>query len=103
MIDMIGLKVALHETAQGLHSAGGLDAATMHDIRTICLPPIKQFTAQQIRRLRRENEVSQAVFAAYLNMNPSTVRRWESGQQSPNGPSLKLLNLVDQKGLNILG
>jgi DNA-binding transcriptional regulator YiaG len=47
------------------------------------------------RRLR--NKASQAMFAAYLNTSPSTVQKWEQGQKSPNGPSLKLLNLVDQK------
>jgi hypothetical protein len=39
------------------------------------------------------------VFAAYLNTSPPTVQKWEQGQKMPNGPSLKLLNLVDRKGL----
>lgn len=99
---MSELKDALLETAQGLHDAGGLSITTMREIEAICLPPVKQFTAQQIKRLRLKNEVSQAVFAAYLNTSPSTVQKWEAGQKSPNGPSLKLLNLVDQQGLNIL-
>ncbi|WP_232369649.1 helix-turn-helix domain-containing protein [Alteromonas sp. KC3] len=46
--------------------------------------------------------MSQAVFAAYLNTTPSTVRQWEQGAKRPRGTSLKLLNLVAQKGLEIL-
>jgi len=55
----------------------------------------------------RDNDVfsvkaSQAVFAAFLNTSPSTVQKWEQGQKKPNGPSLKLLNLVDTHGLEAL-
>jgi len=53
-------------------------------------------------RLRTRYKASQAVFAAYLNTRPSTVHKWEQGQKNPNGPSLKLLNLVDVHGLEAL-
>jgi putative transcriptional regulator len=42
------------------------------------------------------------VFAAYLNTSTSTVQKWEQGQKHPNGPSMKLLNLADRKGLDLL-
>jgi len=41
--------------------------------------------------------------AMYLNTIPSTVQKWEQGQKQPNGPSLKQLNIVDHKGLGVLG
>jgi putative transcriptional regulator len=63
---------------------------------------VKVYSAEQIKRIRLCNRASQAVFAAYLNTSPSTVQKWERGQKKPNGPSLKLLNLVDQKGLEVL-
>ena len=31
--------------------------------------------------------------------SPSTLRKWEIGEKHPSGPSLKLLNLLDRKGL----
>ncbi|ADE15440.1 helix-turn-helix domain protein [Nitrosococcus halophilus Nc 4] len=93
---------AVHETAHGLHKAGVMDAKTMREFDALCLPPIKQYTPAQIKRIRTRNKASQAVFAAYLNTSPSTVQKWEQGQKKPNGPSLKLLNLVDQKGLEAL-
>ena len=93
---------AMHETAKGLHEAGGLKQATMREIDALCLPKIKDYSAQQIKRIRTRNNASQAVFAAYLNISPSTIQKWEAGQKHPNGPSLKLLSLVDQKGIDAL-
>lgn len=92
----------VHETAKGLHDAGVMKATTMREFDALCLPPIKEYSAAQIKRLRLKYKASQAVFAAYLNTSPSTVQKWEQGLKKPNGPSLKLLNLVDEKGLSML-
>src|SRR5690606_112675 len=92
----------VHETAKDLKQAGILDELTMHEFDALCLPPVKKYSARQIKRIRVQNKASQAVFAAYLNTSVSTVQKWEQGQKSPNGPSLKLLNIVDQKGLEAL-
>jgi putative transcriptional regulator len=71
----------------------------MREFDALCLQPVRTLSAAQIKRLR----VSQAVFAAYLNTSPSTVQKWERGEKKPDGPSLKLLNLVERKGLEVLG
>ena len=92
----------VHDTAKGLHEAGVMDTKTMREFDALCLTPVKNLSAAQIKRLRMRNKASQAVFAAYLNTSPSTVQKWEQGQKKPNGPSLKLLNLVQQKGLDAL-
>lgn len=93
---------AVHKTAKGLHKAGAMDTKTMREFDALCLPPVKEYSARQIRRIREQNKASQAVFAAYLNTSPSTVQKWEQGQKRPNGPSLKLLNLVAERGLEAL-
>lgn len=93
----------VHETAKGLHEAGVMDATTMREFDALCLPLVKDMTAAQIKRLRTKSKASQAVFAAYLNTSLSTVQKWEQGQKKPNGPSLKLLNLIQQRGLEALG
>ena len=92
----------VHDTAKGLHEAGVMDTKTMREFDALCLTPVKNLSAAQIKRLRTRNKASQAVFAAYLNTSRSTVQKWEQGQKKPNGPSLKLLNLVQQKGLEAL-
>ena len=92
----------VHEGAKDLQNAGVLDEVTMREFDALCLPPVKKYTAVQIKQIRTRNKASQAVFAAYLNTSPSTVQKWERGAKSPNGPSLKLLNLVDRKGIEVL-
>jgi putative transcriptional regulator len=92
------LEVA-HEIATDIHQAGGIDTQTMHEFDAKCLPPVKHYPTTQIQRVRLNNNVSQAVFAAYLNTSPSTIRQWEQGLRNPSGVSLKLLNLVDHHGL----
>jgi putative transcriptional regulator len=54
---------------------------------------------RRIKSLRESAHVSQAVFAAVLNTSVSTVQKWEVGDKKPSGPSLKLLNLIERKGL----
>jgi putative transcriptional regulator len=80
-----------------------MSTTTMREFDAACLPPVKSMSAAQIKRLRTRNKASQAVFAAYLNTSPSTVQKWEQGLKKPNGPSLKLLNIVQEKGLEALG
>ena len=92
----------VHDSAKDLHEAGVMKETTLREFDALCLPPVKEFTAAQIKRIRMKNKASQAVFAAYLNTGKSTVQKWEQGQKKPSGPSLKLLNLVAEKGLNVL-
>ena len=92
----------VHEAAEDLHDIGLVDTKTMREFDALCLPPIKQLSATQIKRVRERVKASQAVFAAYLNTSTSTVQKWEQGKKKPNGPSRKLLNIVDRKGLQAL-
>ncbi len=92
----------VHESAKGLYDAGIIDVTTMHDFDTLCLPPIKELTALEIKTLRLKEHVSQAVFARYLNTSSSTIKQWEQGEKRPRGTSMKLLNLIATKGLSIL-
>jgi putative transcriptional regulator len=96
------LRDVLLGTAHGLHAAGTMDATKMCEFDALFLTPVRQYSAAQIKSLRLRFKASQAVFAAYLNTSTSTVQKWEQGQNRPNGPSLKLLNLADRKGLDML-
>ncbi len=92
----------VHESAKGLFDIGLMDAKTMHTFDAMCLPPIKKLTPRQIKHIRLREKVSQPVFAEYLNASPSTIKKWETGEKHPTGPALRLLNLVAEKGLDIL-
>jgi putative transcriptional regulator len=92
----------VHEMAQGLTDAGVMDKQTMREFDALCLPPVKQYSKEDIKRIRERQHASQAVFASYLNTAPSTIRSWEHGEKKPSGAALKLLNLVDKNGLSAL-
>jgi putative transcriptional regulator len=90
---------AVHDAARDLHNAGFIDKRRMREYDALCLPPISDYSSKKIRALRARHKLSQAVFASVLNTSVSTVRQWEIGQKRPSGPSLKLLDLIDRKGL----
>lgn len=92
----------VHESAKGLYDAEIIDVTTMHEFDALCLPPVKELSAQEIKTLRLKEHVSQAVFARYLNTSSSTIKQWEQGEKRPRGTSMKLLNLIATKGLSIL-
>ena len=92
----------VHRGAKDLAATGLMDEMTLREFDALCLPPVKKFNAAQIKQIRQREKASQGVFAAYLNTSISTVQKWEQGTKKPNGPSSKLLNLVEQKGLAIL-
>ena len=92
----------MRETARDLERIGALDKQTMREFDVLTLPPVQELTAKQIRAIRVRSRVSQAVFAAILNTSISTVQKWEIGEKRPSGPSLKLLNVIQRKGIGAL-
>ena len=91
---------AVHETAVGLHEAGVMDKRTLRAFDALCLTPIPDMSPERIRAIRLREGVSQAVFARYLNVSKGLVSQWERGKKRPRGASLKLLALVEKKGLD---
>lgn len=97
-----GILASVHKTAAGLQKAGLVDKATMREFDALCLTPVEPLTPEEIRALREREQVSQPVFAHYLNVRKDAVSKWERGEKQPDGPSLKLLNLVKTKGLRAI-
>ncbi len=96
------LMAAVHETATALHDAGVMDKKTMRTFDEACLTKVEPMTPARIRALREANQVSQTVFAHYLNVTASLVSKWERGDKHPAGASLKLLALVEKYGLDAI-
>lgn len=63
---------------------------------------MRDFSPAEIRALREREEVSQDVFAHYLNVSKDSISKWECGVKHPAGSSLKLLSLVAKKGLEAI-
>jgi putative transcriptional regulator len=57
---------------------------------------------EEIRELRLREHLSQSVFARYLNVSKNLVSDWERGIKKPGGPALRLLTIVDTKGLQAI-
>lgn len=89
----------VQETATGLHRAGVISKRRMHEYESLSNLFVPAIAASKIKLIRKNSKLSQAVFAAVLNTSVSTVQKWEIGEKKPSGPSLKLLSLIDRKGL----
>ena len=90
---------AVYETATDLHRLGFIDKRKMGQYEALCMEPIAPYDSEKIRALRAHLNLSQSVLAAVLNTSTSTIRKWELGDKHPSGPSLKLLDLLERKGL----
>ena len=93
---------AAHEGVSDLYKIGAVDKKTMRTFDALCLTPIQEMAPKKIRALRTRDDLSQAVFAAYLNVTVSLVSKWERGEKTPRGASLKLLTLVEKKGIEVV-
>ncbi|MEW5889873.1 MAG: DNA-binding transcriptional regulator [Pseudomonadota bacterium] len=93
---------AVHETARDLHRLGFIDKRKMRKYDALCLEPVREYDAERVRALRERLHLSQTVLASVLNTSVSTVRKWEVGDKKPSGPSQKLLDLIERKGLEAL-
>ena len=93
---------SLRADLAALHDAGTVGKVTMREFDSICPPPVRKFSAADIKRLRQALKFSQPVFAFHLHTTASTVRKWEQGETHPTGPALKLLNVIAQKGIGAI-
>lgn len=93
---------AVHETARDLHELGFIDKRALNRYDALCIEPVPAYSPEQIRTLRDRYRISQAVLASILNTSLSTIQKWEVGEKHPGGPSLKLLNILDRKGIEAL-
>ncbi|QDQ27619.1 DNA-binding transcriptional regulator [Chitinimonas arctica] len=93
---------AIHSSASALLKVGAIDKATMRTFDEACLGTPHELAPSDIKAIREHNHVSQPVFARYLNTSESTVQKWESGAKRPSGMALKLLEVVQKHGLQVL-
>jgi putative transcriptional regulator len=90
---------SIHETMEALHEVGAVDRQTMREFDETCLTPIEVMLPEQIKALRMREHISQPVFARYLNVSKNLVSDWERGVKKPGGPALRLLTVIQHKGL----
>lgn len=98
---------AMLETADDMRRAGIMDDMThakitlrhLGDRANVVTEPI---SGEDIRKLREEAHMSQAVFARCLNLTVGYVSQLERGAKRPTGPALVLLNVIRHKGIEAI-
>lgn len=93
---------AIHETMEALQEVGALDKQTMREFDEACLAPVRVLSPDEIKSIRLRERVSQPVFARYLNVSKNLVSDWERGVKRPGGPALRLLAVIEKKGLRAI-
>ncbi|WP_029541334.1 helix-turn-helix domain-containing protein [Selenomonas sp. AB3002] len=73
-----------------------------HETLTINIAPARKFSGAEVRSIRLKNNLTQAVLAKYLCVSKKTIEAWESGRNTPNGPSSRLLELLDRQAVSIV-
>ena len=68
----------------------------------VCLPPVRELKPSEITDIRIRNQTNVFLFSCCMNVDETTVRRWENGHRKPRGPALRLLNLIDEQGIDFL-
>jgi putative transcriptional regulator len=93
--------------ASEMHANGTMDDTsygkiTMRDIDKAETATLAPLTGEEIRALREQAHMSQAVFAKYLNLTVGYVSQLERGAKRPTGPALALLNVIRRKGIEAI-
>ena len=92
----------VHETASSMYRSGTIARSRMAEFDAMCLAEVPEYSGRKIKALRRRHGMSIETFASLLNTSVSTVRHWESGQRRPRGAALRLLDILDRLGIDVL-
>jgi putative transcriptional regulator len=101
------MQEALLETTRGFHrggltSAGDLEKITVRVLGRQALPATPSLAADEIRDLRAQARLSQAVLASYLGVTVGYLSRLERGEASPSRPVARLLDIIRRKGVEAI-
>lgn len=96
------LEMAGDQLRSGLMSKRGHDKITMRHLGKQIVGAATPITGRDIRALREQAHLSQAVFARYLNLTVGYVSQMERGTKQPKGSALALLNVIRRKGFEAI-
>ena len=66
---------------------------------TYIIEPVREFTGAEIRKIRMDAGMTQAIFAYYMGVSKKTVEAWEGGRTHPTGPVFRLLAILAAQNL----
>lgn len=108
MVDERLLK--MQRMAQRFHESGTVSQTTMREINNIVneaieeekLKAFAQRSSERIKALRQKENISQGVLARLMNMSANSIQKWERDETKPTGAALKLLMVIEEKGLSVI-
>ena len=65
----------------------------------VTVVPLPRFKATEIKSIRTSLMLSQHMFSNVLGVSSKTVEAWESGRNVPQGPALRMLDLMSKNPL----
>lgn len=94
------LAASFEEVISDLDKTGGknLKRTTL----TLHIEPIKKYDSTEVKRIRTSNNLTQNLLAKYIGVSKKTVEAWESGKNTPNGPSSRLLEMLDTNNISLV-
>jgi putative transcriptional regulator len=101
------MQQALLETTRDFHRGGlasdaELEKITMRVLGKHALPAPLSLTSEEIKKLRAQTRLSQAVLASYLGVTVGYLSRLERGEASASRPVARLLDIIRRKGLEAI-
>jgi putative transcriptional regulator len=79
---------AFQELVTSIRQAGRIRRGTMKPSR------VTEFRPADVKRVRGKLGASQAEFALMIGVSVATLRNWEQGRRTPEGPALALLRVA---------
>ncbi|MBA0214349.1 helix-turn-helix domain-containing protein [Pectobacterium brasiliense] len=58
--------------------------------------------ASRVRAIREREKISQSQLAGIINMSANSVQKWECGVSAPTGAALRILEVIERKGLSAI-
>lgn len=80
----------------------GLDEAIEYHNGRVGKAIVHEFGPVEVKKIRSKLGMSQNEFASAFGISVSTLRHWERGDRSPQGPALVLLNVVSKEPKAVL-
>lgn len=68
---------------------------------SVRIEPPAIYSADDIKKIRHDTGLTQGMFAKWFGVSPRTVEAWESGRNTPSGPSSRLLGLLQTHRLSL--
>ena len=86
--------ISLQEALEYERGDTSMGHSVIRELKSIA--PLKEYSSDDIRRIRENNNYTQAYFGALLGVSLKCVQSWEYNQSKPNGSARRLISLIEK-------